>query len=148
MEFFGQKFLSYNKLFLILLLSFCSAKTKFTDQQVASMIPRYFARDHNAPPLNRVKIYGENGKKVFHLEIAVNRNRYEGQMEYALGAMASVCRYAKRPFDKFVIITEPNSRQQNSEIIEAKARCTIDYFVFNRVKADRWKQDCLSISPY
>lgn len=138
--------MNYNKLFLILLVGSCFGKTKFTDQQVASMIPRYFARDHNSPPLNRVRIYGENGKKVFHLEISINRTRYEGQIEYVLGAMASVCRYANRPFDKFIIITEPNNRQQDSEIIEAKARCTIDYFVFNRVKADRWKKDCISIS--
>tara|TARA_B000000557_G_C20796787_1_gene453598 strand:- start:195 stop:617 length:423 start_codon:yes stop_codon:yes gene_type:complete len=138
--------LNYNKLFLILLVGSCFGKTKFTDQQVASMIPRYFARDHNSPPLNRVRIYGENGKKVFHLEISINRTRYEGQIEYVLGAMASVCRYANRPFDKFIIITEPNNRQQDSEIIESKARCTIDYFVFNRVKADRWKKDCISIS--
>lgn len=138
--------MNYNKLFLILLVGSCFGKTKFTDQQVASMIPRYFARDHNSPPLNRVRIYGENGKKVFHLEISVNRTRYVGQIEYVLGAMASVCRYANRPFDKFIIITEPNNRQQDSEIIEAKARCTIDYFVFNRVKADRWKKDCISIS--
>ena len=138
--------MNYNKLFLILLVGSCLGKTKFTDQQVASMIPRYFARDHNSPPLNRVRIYGENGKKVFHLEISINRTRYEGQIEYVLGAMASVCRYANRPFDKFIIITEPNNRQQDSEIIEAKARCTIDYFVFNRVKADRWKKDCISIS--
>ncbi len=138
--------MNYNKLFLILLVGSCFGKTKFTDQQVASMIPRYFARDHNSPPLNRVRIYGENGKKVFHLEISINRTRYEGQIEYVLGAMASVCRYANRPFDKFIIITEPNNRQQDSEIIESKARCTIDYFVFNRVKADRWKKDCISIS--
>jgi len=30
---------------------------------------------------------GENGKKVLHLNIEVNRNRYENQMEYALSAM-------------------------------------------------------------
>lgn len=102
------------------------------------MIPRYFSRDHYAPPLTRTRIYAEDGKKVLHLEIQVNRSRYEGQMEYALSAMASVGNYAKRPFDKFVLIMEPDNRNSDTELVEAKAKCTIDHFVFKRVKYDRW----------
>ena len=41
-------------------------KTKFTDRQVAMMIPKYFARDHNSPKITRTRVYGENGKKVLH----------------------------------------------------------------------------------
>ena len=82
---------------------------------------------------------------MLHLNIEVNRNRYENQMEYALSAMASVSQYAARPFDKFVLIMEPNSRQFDTEKIEAKAKCTIDYFVFKRVKNDRWSKKCISI---
>ena len=83
-------------------------KTKFTDRQVAMMIPKYFARDHNAPKITRTRVYGENGKKVLHLNIEVYRNRYENQMEYALSAMASVCQHAARPFDTFVLNMEQN----------------------------------------
>ena len=54
-------------------------------------------------------------------------------MEYALSAMASVSQHAK-PFDTFVLIMEQNSRQINDEKVEAKAKCTIDHFVFKRVK--------------
>tara|TARA_B100000214_G_C23856660_1_gene576033 strand:- start:55 stop:441 length:387 start_codon:yes stop_codon:yes gene_type:complete len=121
------------------------AKPKFSDQQVAAMIPKYFARDHNSPKINRTRIYGEDGEKILHLNIAVNRNRYENQMEYALSAMASVCQYAKRPFDKFVLIMEPNTRQFKTERVDAKAKCTIDYFIFKRVKMDRWSGKCISI---
>ena len=120
-------------------------KAKFSDRQVATMIPKYFARDHNSPKITRTRVYAEENKKVLHLNIEVNRNRYENQMQYALSAMASVSQYAARPFDKFVLIMEPNSRQFDTEKIEAKAKCTIDYFVFKRVKNDRWSKKCISI---
>ena len=75
----------------------------------------------------------------------MNRNRYENQMQYALSAMASVSQYAARPFDKFVLIMEPNSRQFETEKVEAKAKCTIDYFVYKRVKNERWVNKCIDI---
>ena len=131
--------------FLILVQNTIEAKPKFSDRQVATMIPKYFARDHNSPKITRTRVYAEDSKKVLHLNIEVNRNRYENQMQYALSAMASVSQYAARPFDKFVLIMEPNSRQFDTEKIEAKAKCTIDYFVFKRVKNDRWSKKCISI---
>ena len=109
------------------------------------MIPKYFARDHNAPKITRTRVYGEDGKKVLHLNIEVDRNRYENQMEYALSAMASVSQHAARPFDTFVLIMEQNSRQVNDEKVEAKAKCTIDHFVFKIVKNDRWVKKCLNV---
>ena len=121
------------------------ARTKFSDRQVAMMIPKYFARDHNAPLITRTRVYAESGKKILHLNIDVNRNRFENQMEYALSAMASVSQYASRPFDTFVLVMEPNSRNFDTEIVEAKAKCTIDYFVFKRVKKNRWSKTCISI---
>jgi len=121
------------------------ARTKFSDRQVAMMIPKYFARDHNAPLITRTRVYAESGKKILHLNIDVNRNRFENQMEYALSAMASVSQYASRPFDTFVLVMEPNSRNFDTEIVEAKAKCTIDYFVFERVKKNRWSKTCISI---
>ena len=136
----------YIKVFLTLIFCiFAYSKTKFTDRQVAMMIPKYFARDHNAPKITRTRVYGENGKKILHLNIEVNRNRYENQMEYALSAMASVSQYAERPFDTFVLIMEQNSRQVNDGKVEAKAKCTIDHFVFKRVKNDRWVKRCLNV---
>tara|TARA_Y100001970_G_scaffold33035_1_gene40946 strand:+ start:2443 stop:2883 length:441 start_codon:yes stop_codon:yes gene_type:complete len=141
-----------NKILILLLVIFTisfesilQARPKFTDRQVAMMIPKYFARDHNSPEITRTRIYGDNGKKILHLNIAVNRNRYEGQMEYAFGAMASISQYASRPFDTFILIMETNSRQFQTEKVEAKARCTIDYFVHKRVKISRWSKQCIDI---
>ena len=138
-----------NLLFTIFILlqlqTVMEAKPKFSDREVATMIPKYFARDHNAPQITRTRVYVEDGKKVLHLNIKVNRNRYENQMEYTLSAMASVAQYASRPFDKFVLIMEPNSRQFDTEKIDAKAKCTIDYFIFKRVKNDRWSKQCIRI---
>ena len=130
---------------LLFLHGIMEAKPKFSDRDVAMMIPKYFARDHNSPLITRTRVYAESGKKVLHLNIDVNRNRFENQMEYALSAMASVSQYASRPFDKFVLIMEPNSRQFDVEKIEAEAKCTIDYFVFKRVKKDRWSKKCINI---
>ncbi len=67
-------------------------------------------------------------------------------MEYALSAMASVCQYAKKPFDKFVLVMEPDNRQSETEMVEAKAKCTIDHFVFKRVKRDRWLKKCTTLT--
>lgn len=131
-------------LFTFFICTSVYGKTKFTDRQVAIMIPKYFARDHNAPKITRTRVYGENGKKILHLNIEVNRNRYENQMEYALSAMASISQYAARPFDTFVLIMEQKSRQVNDEKVVAKAKCTIDHFIFKRVKSDRWVSKCLN----
>ena len=137
--------LFFTSIILLQLQTVISAKTKFSDRQVATMIPKYFARDHNAPQITRTRVYAENGEKVLHLNIEVNRNRFENQMECSLSAMASVARYASRPFDKFVLIMEPNSRQFDTEKVNAKAKCTIDYFVFKKVKNDRWSKKCIKI---
>ena len=56
-----------DKLFFTLIILFqlqtvISAKTKFSDRQVATMIPKYFARDHNAPKITRTRVYAEDGK--------------------------------------------------------------------------------------
>ena len=133
-------------IFILLQLSnICEARTQFSDRQVAMMIPKYFARDHNSPNITRTRVYAEDNLKVLHLNIEVNRNRYENQMQYALSAMASVSQYAARPFDTFVLIMEHNSRQFETEKVEAKAKCTIDYFVYKRVKNDRWVDKCIDI---
>ena len=79
------------------------------------MIPKYFARDHNAPQITRTRVYGKEGKKILDLNIEVNRNRYENQMGYAFSAMASVSQYVARPFDTFVLIMEQGSRQISDE---------------------------------
>ena len=130
---------------IITFMTICVAKPQFTDRQVAMMIPKYFARDHHSPPITRTRIYGENGKKVFHLEIKVNRNRFEGEMEYTVAAMASICQYAKRPFDKFVVIMHPDGRNMDSEMLEAEARCSIDHFVRKRMKYQRWQKKCATL---
>ncbi len=127
---------------IITFMTICVAKPQFTDRQVAMMIPKYFARDHHSPPITRTRIYGENGKKVFHLEIKVNRNRFEGEMEYTVAAMASICQYAKRPFDKFVVIMHPDGRNMEPEMLEAKVRCSIDHFVNKRMEYQRWLKKC------
>ena len=72
-----------DKLFFTLIILFqlqtvIFAKTKFSDRQIATMIPKYFARDHNSPQITRTRVYAEDGKKVLHLNIEVNRNRFGG----------------------------------------------------------------------
>ena len=93
------------------------------------------------------KWFGEKNRgKVFELEIEVNRNRYEGEMEYAVGAMSSICQYARVPFDKFVVVMVPTYRGQERERLEATAACSINYFVHKRVKYQRWVKKLTSIT--
>ena len=120
-------------------------KASFSDRQVAGMVPKYFARDHYSPELTRTRIYGENGKKVFHLEIKVNRNRFQGEMDYTVSAMASICQYAKRPFDKFVVVMHSENRNASTEMLEAKAGCTINHFVHKKMNYKRWLRSCAKI---
>ena len=40
---------------------------------------------------------------------------------------------------------EQNSRQLKDERVKAKAKCTIDYFVFKRVNNERWINKCLKV---
>ena len=122
-----------------------SGKASFTDRQVAGMVPKYFARDHYSPELTRTRIYGDNGEKVFHLEIKVNRNRFQGEMDYTVGAMASICQYAKRPFDKFVIVMHNDDRNASTEMMEARAGCTINHFIHKKMDYKRWFRKCVNI---
>ncbi|MBL7014076.1 MAG: hypothetical protein ISR83_06620 [Candidatus Marinimicrobia bacterium] len=132
---------------IITSMLFGGPKTKFSDQQIAAFVPKYFARDHHAPNISRIRIYAEDGKKVFHLEIDVNRNRYEGQMDYTVSAMASLAQYAKIPFDTFIVIMHPSLRDLDSELIEANATCSINYFVRKKMNYDKWMKNCTKISP-
>ena len=125
--------------------TFIFGKASFTDRQVAGMVPKYFARDHYSPELTRTRIYGDNGEKVFHLEIKVNRNRFQGEMDYTVGAMASICQYAKRPFDKFVIVMHNDDRNASTEMMEARAGCTINHFIHKKMDYKRWFRKCVNI---
>ena len=56
-----------------------ASKKHFTDQQIANMIPNYFYREHNSPNIKRIRVYGKDNEKYLHIEIDVNRNRYQGR---------------------------------------------------------------------
>ena len=123
-----------------------ASKKHFTDQQIANMVPQYFNRDHNSPNITRIRIYGKENEKYLHLEIDVNRNRYLGEMDYTLFAMANITQYAKFPFDKFVVIMYPAIKSNEPELLEADAGCTIDYLIHKKITRKRWSETCVKIS--
>ena len=125
---------------------FSASKKHFTDQRVADMIPKYFNREHNSPDIERIRIYGKDNKKYLHLEINVNRNRYLGEMDFALYAMANIAQYAKSPFDKFVLIMYPSIRSEDPEMVEADAKCAINYLIHKNINESRWTKKCIKIS--
>ena len=133
--------------FLMSTIVLGAPKTRFSDQQIAAFVPKYFARDHHAPNISRIRIYSEDGKKVFHLEIDVNRNRFEGQMDYTVSAMASLAQYAKIPFDTFIVVMHPSLRDLDAELVEANATCSINYFVRKKMDYDKWMKNCTKITP-
>ena len=123
-----------------------ASKKHFTDQQIANMIPNYFYREHNSPNIKRIRVYGKDNEKYLHMEIDVNRNRYQGQADFTLYAMADITQYAKIPFDKFVIITHPTIKSEEPEMIEADAGCTIDYLINKSKTKKRWAETCIKTS--
>ena len=113
---------NYIKIFLTLFICISAhGKTKFTDRQVATMIPKYFARDHNAPKITRTRVYGENGKKVLHLNIEVNRNAYGRQIDSFVGEINFSTKdhsfLAKAPFIRAPRITKI------SDSVEVLGKC-------------------------
>ena len=139
----------YIRLFLLsLFLSYMypASKKRFTDRQIAAMIPKYFDRDHNSPNIKRIRIYGKDEQKYLHLEIDVNRNRYLGELDYTLSAMANITQYAKYPFDEFIVVMHPVVRSEEPEALRSNAKCTIDYFIHKRISRKRWSEKCTTIS--
>ena len=135
-------------IFFSILLSnlYPSSKKHFTDQQIANMIPNYFHREHNSPNIKRIRVYGKDNEKYLHMEIDVNRNRYQGEADFTLYAMADITQYAKIPFDKFVIIIHPSVKSEEPEMIKADARCTIDYLINKSKTKKRWSETCIKTS--
>ena len=123
-----------------------ASKKHFTDQQIANMIPNYFYREHNSPNIKRIRVYGKDNEKYLHMEIDVNRNRYQGEVDFTLYAMANITQYAKIPFDKFVIIMYPAIKSEEPEMIKADAGCTIDYLIHKSKTKKRWSETCFKIS--
>ena len=123
-----------------------ASKKHFTDKQIANMIPNYFYREHNSPNIKRIRVYGKDNEKYLHIEIDVNRNRYQGEADFTLYAMADITQYAKIPFDKFIIIMYPAIRSQEPEVLKAEAGCTIDYLIKKSKTKKRWSESCIKIS--
>ena len=139
----------YIRLLLLSLFLSCmypASKKRFTDRQIAAMIPKYFDRDHNSPNIKRIRIYGKDEQKYLHLEIDVNRNRYLGELDYTLSAMANITQYAKYPFDEFIVVMHPVVRSEEPEALRSNAKCTIDYFIHKRISRKRWSEKCTTIS--
>ena len=135
-------------IFIINVVSFLfpNSKNQLSDQRIANMIPKYFNREHHSPNIKRISIYAKENEKYLHLEIDVNRNRYEGELDFTLNAMANITQYAKIPFDNFIVIMYPAIKSKEPEIIKADAGCTIDYLINKRTNKKRWLARCVKIS--
>ncbi len=125
------------------MLTVATAKPKFTDRQIAAMTPTYFSRDHTAPKLKTVKIFYEGTDRVYQVEIFSSRNRSNDDLGFAITALANMGQYAKKPYDKFIIVMHYDLRGKASDICEAKAKCTIDHVIRKRVAYDDWYKNCI-----
>ena len=79
---------------LLLFTSFMVAKPKFTDKQIAAMTPQYFSRNHSAPKLVGLKIYTDNGQRIYHVEIKADRNRSSEDFKFCricIGKHGAIC---------------------------------------------------------
>ena len=126
--------------------NFLLAKPKFTDQQIAAMTPQYFKRNHSAPKLTGLKIYTKDGERIYHVEIAADRNRSSDDLSFAVSALANMGQYAKNPFKKYIVVMHYDFRGKASDICEANARCTTDYMIRKQVTYDHWYKKCIKFT--
>ena len=75
------------------------------------MIPNYFYREHNSPNIKRIRVYGKDNEKYLHMEIDVNRNRYQGEADFTLYAMADIC----------LLYTSPSPRDKRQSRMPSSA---------------------------
>jgi len=127
-------------------LTLIVAKPKFSDQQIAAMTPQYFKRNHNAPKLTGLKIYTDNGQRVYQVEINVSRNRSNDDLSFAVSALANMGQYAKKPFKKYVVVMRSDVRGRTVDICEANSRCTADYMIRKQVTYDHWYKKCITFT--
>ena len=126
--------------------NFLLAKPKFTDQQIAAMTPQYFKRNHSAPKRTGLKIYTKDGERIYHVEIAADRNRSSDDLSFAVSALANMGQYAKKPFKKYIVVMHYDFRGKASDICEANARCTTDYMIRKQVTYDHWYKKCIKFT--
>ena len=127
-------------------LTLIVAKPKFSDQQIAAMTPQYFKRNHSAPKLTGLKIYTDNGQRVYQVEINVSRNRSNDDLSFAVSALANMGQYAKKPFKKYVVVMHSDVRGRTVDICEANSRCTADYMIRKQVTYDHWYKKCITFT--
>ena len=127
-------------------LTLVVAKPKFSDQQIAAMTPQYFKRNHSAPKLTGLKIYTDNGQRVYQVEINVSRNRSNDDLSFAVSALANMGQYAKKPFKKYVVVMRSDVRGKTVDICEANSRCTADYMIRKQVTYDHWYKKCVTFT--
>lgn len=121
-------------------------KPKFSDQQIATMTPQYFKRNHSAPKLTGLKIFTVNGQRVYQVEIRVTRNRSNDDLSFAVSALANMGQYAKKPFKKYVVVMHSDVRGKTVDVCEANSRCTADYMIRKQVTYDHWYKKCITFT--
>jgi len=131
-----------NLIFILLpLLMF--AKPKFNDAQLKAMTPRYFQRNHSAPELVGVSIYKTREGRVFQVEIKMARNRSNEDLEFAYSALTNMGQYAKKRFNKFIVVLHSGVRDNPPQVCIGKAKCSIDCFIHQKVSYEKWYNDCI-----
>ena len=131
---------------LMAFITLVQGKPKFTDQQIAAMTPQYFKRNHSAPKLTGLKIYTDNGQRVYQVEINVSRNRSNDDLSFAVSALANMGQYAKKPFKKYVVVMHSNVRGKTVDVCEANSRCTADYMIRKQITYDQWYKKCITFT--
>ena len=97
-------------------------------------------------PVVELKIYTDNGQRIYQVEIQVTRNRSNDDLSFAVSALANMGQYAKKPFKKYVVIMHSDMRGKNSDICEANSRCTADYMIRKQVTYDHWYKKCITFT--
>ena len=128
---------------ILLLPLLLFAKKKFNDEELKSMTPRYFQRNHSAPKLLGVNIYKTREGRVYQVDIMTDRNRTNEDMGFAYSALTNMGQYAKKKFNQFIVVMHSEVRGEPPQVCIGKAKCSIDTFIHERVSYENWYKDCI-----
>ncbi len=131
---------------IILLLTIFSiistSNPRYGDAQIKSMLEEYFSDENDLPNLLGIQIVKGKKGRICQLDIETNPSGRETDMISSFRALARVGFYAKKPFQKFIVICHLPEPSVPS-VAESQANCAVKYFVRGKITEQTWRQDCL-----
>ena len=130
---------------ILLLMIFCigfTSNPQYGDTQIKSIIEEYFTGENDSPNLLGIQIFKDKKDRACQLDIETNPSNRVTDMILSFRALARVGPYAKKPFQKFIVICHLPKPDVPS-VAESQANCAVKHFVQGKITEQTWRQNCL-----